>query len=89
MSHEFYQIMVGAPTISLYSWKQLARWSIDYSCLSAKEQVDGHRILDQDWKDFCRHVVDKYGPLMVGDEVDKEKATEGEHAYPKRVATSS
>jgi adenosine deaminase CECR1 len=74
MSHEFYQIMVGAPTMSLYSWKQLARWSIDYSCLSKKDQVEGHKILDQDWRNFCSDIVAEYGYLMVGDEFDEEKA---------------
>lgn len=86
MSHEFYQIMVGAPTMSLYSWKQLARWSIEYSCLSADEKEDGQKILDDSWKVFCQTVVDKYGHLMAGDEIDEAKAKD---AYPKREATSS
>ena len=85
MSHEFYQIMVGAPTISLYSWKQLARWSLEYSCLSPAKQAKGREYLDQSWKLFCQQVVDKHGPLMAGDEVDEEKAKE---AYPKREGTS-
>lgn len=81
MSHEFYQIMVGAPTMSLYSWKQLARWSIDYSCLSEKQKVEGHAIFNKDWKEFCKDVVNQYDCLMMGDEIDKDKA---EAAYPKR-----
>lgn len=79
MSHEFYQIMVGAPTMSLYSWKQLARWSIDYSCLSKKEQIEAHRIHNSSWKDFCKEVVERYGGLMAGDEIDDEKAAQ---SYP-------
>ncbi|KAF1832643.1 Metallo-dependent hydrolase [Decorospora gaudefroyi] len=63
MSHEFYQIMVGAPTMSLYSWKQLARWSIDYSCLTKKEKAEGHAIFTRSWKHFCRDVVDRYSGL--------------------------
>ena len=85
MSHEFYQIMVGAPTMSLYSWKQLARWSLDYSCLSEKQQAEGHKILDRNWREFCKDVVDKYGSLMNGDEIDEAKAKE---AYPKRGGAS-
>ncbi|CAA9959621.1 hypothetical protein PTNB73_02435 [Pyrenophora teres f. teres] len=65
MSHEFYQIMVGAPTMSLYSWKQLARWSIDYSCLSDKEQKEGHNYLDESWESFCNDVVNTYGPSVM------------------------
>jgi adenosine deaminase CECR1 len=77
MNHEFYQIMVGAPTMSLYSWKQLARWSIEYSCLSEKQQKEGLRILEGTWKEFCQRVVDDYGGLMKGDgsdEIDDAKA---------------
>jgi adenosine deaminase CECR1 len=74
MSHEFYQIMVGAPTMSLYSWKQLARWSIDYSCLKAPQKVRGHEILNQDWKEFCDFIVEEYGGLVVNDDIDDAKA---------------
>jgi adenosine deaminase CECR1 len=86
MSHEFYQIMVGAPTMSLYSWKQLARWSIDYSCLSEDDKPRGHEILNRDWKEFCSEIVKEYGPLMVGDEFDeaKAKAKYSEPRNPKR-----
>jgi len=64
MSHEFYQIMVGDPTMSLWSWKQLAKWSIEYSCLNTKEQERGQEILSRGWKEFCQTVVRDYGPLM-------------------------
>jgi adenosine deaminase CECR1 len=64
MSHEFYQIMVGAPTMSLWSWKQLAKWSIEYSCLSTDDQERGQEILSKSWKEFCHTVVRDYGPLM-------------------------
>jgi hypothetical protein len=76
MNHEFYQIMVGAPTISLHDWKQLSRWSIDYSCLSKEEISEGHRILDSEYEEFCNHVVWKYGELIVGGKVDDGKAKE-------------
>ena len=66
--------MVGAPTMSLHSWKQLARWSIDYSCLNEKQKTEGHAILAQDWKEFCANIIAEYGPMVTGDEVDVEKA---------------
>lgn len=81
MSHEFYQVMVGAPSMSLYSWKQLARWSIDYSCLSAEEKVQGHGYLNEAWVEFCKAVVDRYDILFDGDRIDAFKA---EKAYPAR-----
>ncbi|KAF1943731.1 Metallo-dependent hydrolase [Clathrospora elynae] len=85
MGHEFYQIMVGAPTMSLYSWKQLARWSIEYSCLSNEEKVEGQAILDRSWKVFCEGVVKDYGDLMTGDTIDEAKAKK---AYEKLEASS-
>jgi adenosine deaminase CECR1 len=60
--------------MSLYSWKQLARWSLDYSCLSRAEITEGHKILASDWKEFCRSIKDEYSPIVVGDEVDETKA---------------
>jgi adenosine deaminase CECR1 len=85
MSHEFYQIMVGAPTMSLYSWKQLAKWSIQYSCLEVEEKKEGQDILDKSWKEFCQTVVREYGPLMkeeFPDEIDPYRA---EAAYQPRT----
>jgi adenosine deaminase CECR1 len=83
MSHEFYQIMVGSPTMSLYSWKQLARWSIDYSCLSDTEKLEGHKILNRDWETFCDYVINEYGGLMVGDEISKKAKFEEKLAQLK------
>lgn len=90
MNHEFYQIIVGAPTMSLYSWKQLARWSIEYSCLSKADKQKGLTILSEAWEEFCQIIVDvcddeKTG-LMKGDDVDDTNT--GTEAEPKsRVRT--
>jgi adenosine deaminase CECR1 len=65
--------MVGAPTMSLYSWKQLAKWSIDYSCLNEDQQKEGHKILTIAWEEFCAYVVNTYGDLMVNGEIDEDK----------------
>lgn len=80
MNHEFYQIMVGAPTMSLYSWKQLARWSLEYSCLKPEEIDEGLRILDRTWQEFCHLIVkvcdNEETGLMNGNEIDPIKAKE-------------
>ncbi|OTB09468.1 hypothetical protein M426DRAFT_316018 [Hypoxylon sp. CI-4A] len=50
LSHDFYEVMVGNQDMNLYGWHQLARWSIDHSCLS---QVERERILvewNRRWK---------------------------------------
>jgi adenosine deaminase CECR1 len=84
MSHEFYQIMVGAPTMSLYSWKQLARWSIEYSCLDTEEKKDGRKILDESWSKFCQTIVKDYGGLMSEDNPREINPYRAEVAYGPR-----
>jgi adenosine deaminase CECR1 len=83
MPHEFYQVIVGAPTMTLYSWKQLAHWSIEYSYLSAEQQAQAYTILDKSWNEFCADVVRIYGPLMDGDVLNEEKAR---IAYKKMIS---
>jgi adenosine deaminase CECR1 len=74
MSHEFYQIMVGAPSMSLYSWKQLALWSIEYSCLSDPDKAKGKNILLQTWAVFCAEIVKDYGELLNGEKLNEAEA---------------
>lgn len=76
--------MVGAPSMSLYSWKQLAIWSLEYSCLSAPEIDRGKEILNKSWKEFCQAVVRDYGPLMQDESSDKINLYKAELAYPFR-----
>ncbi|KAF2011323.1 Metallo-dependent hydrolase [Aaosphaeria arxii CBS 175.79] len=86
MSHEFYQIMVGAPTITIHSWKQLALWSLEYSCLSEQERKEGAELLLDSWEQFCRDVVKDYERLMDGDKINVEeahKAYEAKHSTKK------
>jgi adenosine deaminase CECR1 len=85
MSHEFYQVMVGAPTMTLYSWKQLAHWSIEYSYLSPGEKERAYAILDKDWNEFCTGVVNDYGSLMKGGVLNEE---ETKAAYRKMLQRS-
>ncbi|KAI0169204.1 Metallo-dependent hydrolase [Hypoxylon sp. FL1284] len=44
LSHDFYEVMVGNQNMNLWGWQQLARWSIDHSCLS---QVERERVLTE------------------------------------------
>lgn len=85
MSHEFYQIMVGTPTISLYSWKQLARWSIEYSCLNEAEKQEGQKYLDDSWGNFCAAIVKLESSLMKEGcvEIDDEKAEQAFKDMPR------
>jgi adenosine deaminase CECR1 len=85
MPHEFYQVIVGAPTMTLYSWKQLARWSIEYSYLSAEQQEQAYTILDKSWNEFCAKVVEVYGTLMDKGVLNEEKA---KAAYEKMLSAN-
>jgi adenosine deaminase CECR1 len=84
MSHEFYQIMVGAPTMSLYSWKQLALWSIEYSCLTKQEKTEGYTIFYRSWKAFCEKVVEQYETLLEDDKIKSHMTKED---YIKQART--
>ncbi|KAF2736078.1 Metallo-dependent hydrolase [Polyplosphaeria fusca] len=75
MSHEFYQIMVGSPAISIHSWKQLALWSLEYSCLSKAEIEQGKKLFMNSWKDFCQEVISTYGHMFPGGDFNEEEAT--------------
>jgi adenosine deaminase CECR1 len=82
MSHEFYQIMVGAHSMTIHSWKQLALWSLEYSCLKEEEKEKGKDIFLRSWKLFCEDIVSQYGGLgrfgkdeaRYSFEIDIEKA---------------
>jgi adenosine deaminase CECR1 len=39
LSHDFYQIMVGAEATSLHGWRVLADWSLEHSCLTPSEKA--------------------------------------------------
>ncbi|KAF2809052.1 Metallo-dependent hydrolase [Mytilinidion resinicola] len=60
MSHEFYQVMVGTPTMNIYGWRQLAEWSLEYSCLSAADKKRGLDIFRREWAEFCAWIVKTY-----------------------------
>lgn len=70
MSHEFYQIIVGSPTMSLHSWKQLAQWSLEYSCLSEEgtehesDKDKAQKLLLESLESFCILVDKNYGHLV-------------------------
>ena len=37
LSHDFYQVMIGSESMSLPGWKQLAKWSLDHSCMDSEQ----------------------------------------------------
>ncbi|PSN58687.1 cat eye syndrome critical region protein 1 [Corynespora cassiicola Philippines] len=74
MSHEFYQVLVGDPLMSIHGWKQLSRWSLEYSCLSPEDKNSGLKIHSKSWEEFCRRVVEIYGGLVKDGHINRAEA---------------
>jgi len=62
VSYEFYQIMVGAPTMNIHGWRQLAEWSIEFSCLNNADKSRAMDIFRQEWEEFCVWIDKEFGP---------------------------
>lgn len=58
--------MVGSPSMNIHGWRQLAEWSITYSCLSERDQIEANRIFKKEWETFCTWIVDEYGVYADG-----------------------
>ncbi|KAI1121406.1 hypothetical protein F5Y10DRAFT_256420 [Nemania abortiva] len=52
LSHDFYEVMAGNCKINLFGWKQVARWSIEHSCLSPQERGRMLTEWEMRWQDF-------------------------------------
>jgi len=53
--------MVGSTTMSVHGWRQLAEWSLEFSCLSENETKEGLEIFRREWEEFCKWIVEEYG----------------------------
>ncbi|KAJ8132417.1 hypothetical protein O1611_g1212 [Lasiodiplodia mahajangana] len=58
LSHDFYEVMAGHRKINLYGWKQLARWSIEHSCLSPEERRRMLTEWEMRWQDFVNALTE-------------------------------
>ncbi|KAI1742962.1 hypothetical protein F4680DRAFT_457033 [Xylaria scruposa] len=57
LSHDFYEVMAGHRNINLYGWKQLARWSIEHSCLDSEERRRALAEWEKRWQDFIDALI--------------------------------
>ncbi|KAI0517969.1 hypothetical protein F5B22DRAFT_635477 [Xylaria bambusicola] len=57
LSHDFYEVMAGNKNINLYGWKQLARWSIEHSCLSPEELRRTLTEWEKRWQEFINTII--------------------------------
>ncbi|KAI2464786.1 Metallo-dependent hydrolase [Annulohypoxylon bovei var. microspora] len=68
LSHDFYEVMVGNRNMNLYGWRQLAKWSIDHSCLSL---VERERIMVE-WE---RRWNEEFIPELLGKQQPTQRPT--------------
>ena len=67
--------------MSLYGWKQLAKWSLEHSCMNAEEMSEVTRVWEAKWADFCKWIVETYHP-MFADEVTTKNTESTDHQRP-------
>ncbi|KAF4637969.1 hypothetical protein G7Y89_g121 [Cudoniella acicularis] len=64
LSHDFYQVMIGSESMSLHGWKQLAKWSLEHSCMDPEQLTSVTEEWTRRWEEFCQWIVDEYGPML-------------------------
>jgi adenosine deaminase CECR1 len=53
--------MVGSPMMNIHGWRQLAEWSIEFSCLKDSEKDRAMSIFHKEWEDFCIWIDREFG----------------------------
>lgn len=52
--------MIGSESMSLQGWKQLAKWSLEHSCMTPEELENVTAEWNKRWDEFCYWIVDTY-----------------------------
>ncbi|KUJ21791.1 Metallo-dependent hydrolase [Mollisia scopiformis] len=63
LSHDFYQVIIGSESMNLLGWKQLAKWSLEHSCMNPDEKAAVTAEWQSKWNAFCQWIVDEYSWL--------------------------
>lgn len=58
--------------MNLHGWKQLALWSIEYSCLTDAEKETAFQIFRTDWEKFCKWIIDEFGAFADALDVNSQ-----------------
>ena len=64
LSHDFYQVMIGSEAMTLLGWKQLAKWSLEHSCMGDGERKAATEVWEEKWREFCEWIVMEYGEML-------------------------
>jgi adenosine deaminase CECR1 len=52
--------MIGSEDMSLLGWKQLAKWSLEHSCMDERQKSEVIAVWQKKWDEFCLWIVDTY-----------------------------
>jgi len=52
--------MIGSENMSLLGWKQLAKWSLEHSCMSPGQRASVTEQWTKKWDEYCQWIVDAY-----------------------------
>jgi len=52
--------MIGSESMSLLGWKQLAKWSLEHSCMDKDQLEEVTTEWTKRWAKFCQWIVDEY-----------------------------
>jgi adenosine deaminase CECR1 len=55
--------MIGSEAMSLLGWKQLAKWSLEHSCMDDDQRKHVTEVWQQKWDEFCQWIIDSYAHL--------------------------
>lgn len=56
--------MIGSEAMTLQGWKQLAKWSLEHSCMNPRELAAVTAEWTKRWNEFCQWIVDEYGSKL-------------------------
>jgi adenosine deaminase CECR1 len=65
--------MIGSEAMSLQGWKQLAKWSLEHSCMNPEELEAVTAEWTRKWNEFCQWIVDEYGPVFKEQEASTSR----------------
>lgn len=52
--------MIGSESMSLFGWKQLAKWSLEHSCMEPPLKKKVKKEWERRWEDFCYWIVEEF-----------------------------
>jgi adenosine deaminase CECR1 len=56
--------MIGSEEMSLLGWKQLAKWSLEHSCMDEAQKKEVTEVWQEKWDEFCKWIVNTYSDLL-------------------------